>query len=239
MNAPRDGRFLADELIGAYGFRADDPEAAGIASIAVELETLASGGPSRTTAEFADRVAAAISAEPMPAPVVAARRAIGRRSLSGFLAAVGDAGRVAFGASRPILMRGQAFALLLIVLLGVLSAGGAAAAGAAQLLAPAPATQNRATPSVSPSPLPSPIPSLTTDAVATPHPTASQPAGAEPVRTGEPASSARAVETPRSSETPRSGETGKPLDTPKPGETPRPTDSDGGAQSHGGPGRTP
>ena len=85
---------------------------------------------------------AAIAAEPMPRPA-------GR----GLLATARDAWAIAFGPGRPVVLRAQAFAMLLALALAVGSVGAVAVVGAARLLSQGP------TPPTLPSPTPTPGPS--------------------------------------------------------------------------------
>jgi hypothetical protein len=206
MTGRKEGRFTPEELAGV---EADASEMAGATALARELEMLAAESSANPSAGFAARVSAAIAAEPMPAPAVAARDAIEHRNPGGFFAALRDARRVAFGAGRPLVMRGQAFALLLIVLLGALSATGVAAAGAIQIFAPAPAHTQHATPTASPSPSLSgtPLPGAT-------HRPGESAGPTEPGRSNDGGGSSGGP-----------GDSAKPTDTLKPGETPRPTDT--------------
>ena len=64
---------------------------------------------------------AAIDAEPVPAPVIAAGSALRAGAVGGVLAAIRDSFRVAFGGGFPLAARAQALALVLVV---VVAAGG-------------------------------------------------------------------------------------------------------------------
>ena len=114
-------------------------------AIARDLEAIAERDDAPTVA-FSDKVMATIAAEPTPKPTRVFGAALRTRRFGTAVAAVGDAWRVAFGGGRPFTVRGQALALVLVVLIGVLGLGGGAAVGAARLL----------NPDVAPSPTPAP-----------------------------------------------------------------------------------
>jgi uncharacterized membrane protein YgcG len=151
----------------------------GLVETARDLELYAGTGLAAPTVGFEDRVMAAIAVEPMPRPT---------RGL-GFLAAVREAWAVAFGTGRPIAMRAQALALLLLLAVAVGSVGSVAVVGASRLLGPAapPSTTPSPAPSLVPSPSPAPTsspPSVspTPSATASPRPTATEtdePAGTD------------------------------------------------------------
>lgn len=156
-------RFDPSELGGG-----EDAELAGIFATARDLESFAATETLAPTAGFEDRVMAAIAGEPRPGVIVA----------GGFMATLRQAWRTASSGGRPLVLRGQAFALLLIVALAVGSLGSVAVIGSARLLLPdglppptvlssPPPSLNESTPSPSPSRSPSPSPSPTV----TPSPT--------------------------------------------------------------------
>ena len=72
---------------------------------------------------------AAVAAEPVPAPVIAAGSALRHGAALGFLASIRDSFRVAFGRGFPVAARAQALALVLVVT-GVVAGSGLATAGA-------------------------------------------------------------------------------------------------------------
>jgi hypothetical protein len=177
MSDPR-RRFDPSELEGG-----NDAERAGLLATARDLEWFArneTGGP---TAGFEDRVMAAIAAEPPP------RALVGR----GILVAVRDAWHLAWTGGRPLAVRAQAFALLLIVAIGVGSLGTVAAVGVGQMLrpsvtppptilpSPSPSVATPSpTPSVAPSPSPTPTPSITPSPAPTPSATGTdEPSGTD------------------------------------------------------------
>ncbi len=171
------------------GVRPDEMDQA--VSLGRELEDLALRTAVRPSAEFTDRVMAAIEAEPVPAPVIAAGSALRAGALGGVLVAIRDSFRVAFGGGFPMAARAQALALVMVV---VLAAGGTGivAARAVGLL------DDRGTPPPSPSPsLPepstSPVPSPS-ESMPPPSPTPSTSTG--PTDSPEPSATPEASETP-------------------------------------------
>jgi hypothetical protein len=161
-------RFDPSELdLGA------EPEAAELLATARDLESYASTGPVTPTVGFEDRVMAAIADEPMPRPA-------GR----GFLVTVRDAWAIAFGPGRPVVMRAQAFAMLLALALAVGSVGTVAIVGAARLLGQEPPPPT--VPSPAPTPTPSIAPTPTPSPSVSPTPTPSVAPTASPSETTEP-----------------------------------------------------
>ena len=127
-------------------------------AIARDLEAIAERDDAPTVG-FSDKVMAAIVAEPTPKPTRVFGAALRAGRLGTAVGAIGDAWRVAFGGGRPFAVRGQALALVLVVLIGVLGLGGGAAVGASRLLNPDVVPSPSPAPSV-PAPSPSPAPSL-------------------------------------------------------------------------------
>jgi uncharacterized membrane protein YgcG len=190
-------------MSGTTMFQRD--EAAFAEAMARELERLAGASNLMPTEDFADRIMAAVAAEPSPQPIADLGSAVRSVRLGAALAAIRDAWRVAFGSSRPFVLRAQALALVLVV--GVLSVGvgSAAVVGASKLFtppAPPQPSQIAPTPSTPPSPSPSPTPSVSPS----PSPSSTVPPGATP----------------------------SPIDTAQPTETAEPTDSGGGNSGPGG-----
>ena len=153
-------------------------------AIARDLEAIAERDDAPTVG-FSDKVMAAIVAEPTPKPTRVFGAALRAGRFGTAFAAIGDAWRVAFGGGRPFAVRGQALALVLVVLIGVLSIGGGATVGAARLLNPEVATSPSPAPSV-PAPSPSPAPSLEPTPSPTPTPSPSPTETVEPTETAEP-----------------------------------------------------
>src|SRR4051794_579221 len=73
-----------------------------------ELEAMTATAAVRPSPDFTDLVMAAIDAEPVPAPLVAAGSALRGGSAGAFLASLRDAFRVAFGSGFPAMARAQA-----------------------------------------------------------------------------------------------------------------------------------
>jgi hypothetical protein len=199
-----------------------------------ELDAMAGRDAASPSGDFVDRVMTALASEPTPRPVAAAGRAVREGRLAGALAAFRDTWRVAFSGGRPLAVRAQALALVLVAVVAVGTLGGAAAVGALGLLDRPTATETVqpsasptspvASPSASPSPSPSPS--------ASPSPTPSQSAAptASPTGTETAEPTDLETETPEPTGTDDSDDsddgTPKPTETPKPGETPRPTEPD-------------
>jgi hypothetical protein len=142
------GRRFDPAELDDEGRRPTDADAAGLLATARDLEAFARAETTMPTTDFEDRVMAAIAKEPPPRP-----RATGR-GLIGLLVAVRDAWLIAWSGGRPLAVRAQAFALLLVAALAVGSVGSLATVGVARLLAP------DATPAPTVPPLPSPSPSI-------------------------------------------------------------------------------
>jgi hypothetical protein len=150
-------RFDPSELDGG-----DAAELSGLLRTARDLEAFAASEHSMPSADFEDRVMAAIAAEPPPRAMLA----------GGFITGIRNAWRLAWSGGRPMAVRAQAFALLLVVAVAVGSVGSLAAVGVARLLSP-----EIPPPSLLPNPSPSPsLPS------ASPSPSDT----AEPTETAEP-----------------------------------------------------
>ena len=129
---------------------------------------------------FVDRVMAAIAAEPMPRGTFLAGSTGLLHDVLAPVIAVAEAWRVSMTRGRPLLIRAQAFALVLAVAFAVGSAGALAAIGAGQWLAaerhdgpavvptPTPPTnEGILPPTVTPTPTPEPV---ATDAPTPPPP---------------------------------------------------------------------
>jgi uncharacterized membrane protein YgcG len=161
-----------------------EAEVVAATAIARDLEAIAERDDAPTVG-FSDKVMAAIVAEPTPKPTRVFGAALRAGRFGTAVAAIGDAWRVAFGGGRPFAVRGQALALVLVVLIGLLGIGGGAAVGASRLLNPdvVPAPSPSPAPSV-PAPSPSPAPSLVPSPAPTPSPSPTD--TAEPTETAEP-----------------------------------------------------
>jgi hypothetical protein len=181
------GRFRPDELSDP-GRGATDPEQAAALAAARELEQALPGDAVRPSADFSERVMAALASEPAPRPVGFLARLHVRPGIAGLIASVQEAWAVAArGAGRPLAARGMALAYVLaIVVLGVSLTGVAAmgTVGALGLLSP---DRTPASSIVSPEPLTSPSIS--------PLPSVSEPTDSEaPGETIEPSESPGASE---------------------------------------------
>ncbi len=136
-----------------------------------KLEGVGGPAPVLPSADFTDRVMAAIEAEPVPAPAIAAGSALRGAGAGALLSSIRDAFRVTFGPGFPAVARVQSLALVLVVTL--LAGGtGLVAARALGLLdehapapsilvptptVPAPSAPPSPSPAVSPSPSPTPL----------------------------------------------------------------------------------
>jgi uncharacterized membrane protein YgcG len=168
MNDPR-GRFHPSELDIAL-----DADSAELLATARDIEAYAHGTTVAPSVGFEDRVMAAIANEPMPRP----------STRLGFVAFVRDAWAAAFGAGRPLAVRAQGLALLLLLAVAIGSVGSVVAVGAGRLLAqqgptpspvlPSPSPSVSPSPSPSPSPTPTPTPTPSATPSATPTETASR-----------------------------------------------------------------
>lgn len=173
------GRRFDPAELDDGGRRPTDAEAAGLLATARDLESFARSEATMPTTDFEDRVMAAIAHEPPPRPI-----AVGG-GLAGLLFALRDAWRIAWSGGRPLAVRAQAFALVLVAALAVGSVGSLATVGVARLLtadttpaptiapAPSPSPSLAPSPSLNPSPSPSPSPSVSPSPSPTPTSTAS------------------------------------------------------------------
>jgi hypothetical protein len=165
------GRFHPSELDVAL-----DADSAELLATARDLEAYAQTGSVVPTPGFEDRVMAAIADEPMPRPST-------RRGSVGF---VRDAWAAAFGAGRPLAVRAQGLALLLLLAVAVGSVGGVVVVGAGRLLSGPVPTPPTLIPSPSPLPSPStsPPPSPTPTVSPSPSPTETPSPSVRPTATG-------------------------------------------------------
>jgi hypothetical protein len=220
--------FTRDELLGADGPTPDRAELDVAAAVAIALERVAREPAPRPSRDFADRVSRAIAAEPLPVPAIAVRESLRHGNAGGFMHALAGTVRVAFGPARPAVMRSQAFALLLVVVIGVSALGGATAFAASRFVFNPPAPTTEAPTTVgSPSPTPTATASLedgspTPEASETDDPSASEPAGETPDPTQPAAGSTNGHDV--STPTPNSESTSTPRPTRTPEhETPHPS----------------
>jgi uncharacterized membrane protein YgcG len=219
--------FHPSELSGAVGDQPSSDELGETLAIARALETqLATGGVHAST-DFVDRVMSAVAAEPRPQPAMAAGLAMRGGRIGSLAAALGDSWRVAFSGGRPLAVRAQAAAFVLVAIVALGSVGSIAAVGAVRLLTPAQTPSGPQQPNqiVAPAPTPTPRANNGLEATGTPEPTET----AEPTDTPEPAATAEPARTPRP------GKTAEPANTPEPNETddPHETDDPGGSNGDG------
>jgi hypothetical protein len=195
-----------------------DAELADALGVARELEALAASDAIGPTDGFEDRVMIAIAREPAPRLVIgSASGGLGGR-IGAFVASIGSAWGVATSGGRPIAVRAQALAFVLLVAVsaGLLTTAGAITVGGLHNRGPLPSPTVLPTPSVVPTPSVPPSPS--------PSPTPSAPT---------------ATPTDAAGETAEPGETARPGRTTRPTETAEPTGTDdhgGGGGGNSGPG---
>jgi hypothetical protein len=225
-------------------------ELARAATAARALERAARSDFVRLSEGFADAVMEAIAREPLPSPVAALGRALRDGRPGGLLAGLLDSWRVVRTGDRPVAMRLQGLAFVLLVALLTVSLTATVAVGARELLwRTQPDTPSEVAPSPPPAPIraveapssaePRPSPSVSRDEP-TP-PTAAPTADQKQSQTPRPATTPGPTETetpneteePGDSETPDATATPHPTDTPHPTETPGQTD-DGGSGSGSG-----
>lgn len=202
-------------------------------SVARELEWYRDATDVEPGPGLIDQVMSAVTAEPRPAPLVAAASAIRSRRLGAILSSLRDVWRVAWSGPRPVAVRATALALVAITLVSLGSVGSLAIVGAwntinpdrPQLVSPSP---ERA----APTPI-APAPSRSSEPNATP---TSRPT-AEPAPTPTPTptphdgdhggSNPGPSPAPTHAETPVPGTTHHPDETHPPDQThaPEPTDA--------------
>jgi len=157
-----------------------DAAAAELLAVARDLEAFARSESVIPSVDFEDRVMAAIADEPPP-------RAVASGGLLGLVAVVRDAWRLALTGGRPLAVRAQALALVLLAAVALGSLGSLAVVGVGRLLAP-----EAPMPTVRPAPLPSsspsmrPSPSLSPSPSITPSPSPTPSASPSPTETAEP-----------------------------------------------------
>lgn len=221
-------QFHPNELTGADAVQQTTAELAEALAMARELESRLAATDVHPSSGFADRVMAAVVAQPRPQPALAAAVALRRGRIGEMLAALADNWRVTFSGHHPPAVRAQAMAFVLIAILAVGSLGGVAAIGAVRLLGPAPSQPvpaSQQAPVSQPTPSPDRGPTIS-DPTETPEPTDT----AEPRETAEPTGTKDPKKTPGTTEEPGPSETAEPNETDEPGRT------DSGDGSHGGDG---
>jgi uncharacterized membrane protein YgcG len=229
-------RFDPAELLVPGEPEPTPAEQADALATARDLEALAVDTGIRPTDGFEDRVMAAIAAEPAPRLVVAPATVRGG-AVGAFLVTVRRSWAIAMGGGRPIAVRAQALAFVLLVVLAAGALTGVTAVTVGALLAPngltvgpdrsavptapgVPETSESPGPSDTPAPSQSPTPEVTTSPTESP----------DALETVEPTKTARPTRTPKPGETPRATR------TPRPTETPEATDDHGGDGGGGGSG---
>jgi hypothetical protein len=221
---PFDRSELQDDSIDPVPHGGD--EAAWLA-MARELETIAGERPPLPGSAFTATVMDAISREANPAPAHEARVALSRADARGFVRALRDAGRVAFGLGRPMFVRAQALALVLAVALVAATIGSVGAVGAANLLAaPAFPALARSPEPAAPSPTLEPESSAEAGGTQTHEP---DPSETRPESGGDPGSS----RTPDLSPSPSSTHDQHPAESSDPSDA-LPSGSSGSSGSSGG-----
>lgn len=121
-------RFDPSELDDLDGAPLTDAEAAAMLAIARDLEGFAQATTVNPTPGFEDRVMTAVAAEAPPRPVATGGR------IAGLVVAFRDAWRITWSGDRPLAVRAQAFALVLLVVVAVGSTTTLAAVGVSQVL---------------------------------------------------------------------------------------------------------
>ena len=204
-----------------------DATAAELLATARDLEAYARGDSVMVSVDFEDRVMAAIADEPPP-------RTVGAGGLLGIVSVVRDAWRLAWSADRPVAVRAQAFAFVLLAAVALGSLGSLAAVGVGALLSP-----DGPVPTVQPAPVPTPSPSALPRPSSSVSPSTGPTPSALPTKTASPTETAEPTETPQGTDdSSGSGSgSGSGSDSSGPGSgddrTPRPTDDSSGPGSGG------
>ena len=234
-------RFDPSELRTAGEPEPSVAEMADALATARELEGLGAAEGIRPTEGFDDRIMAAVATELAPRAVVRPGSSVRGGRPAAFLVAVRDAWGIAGSGGRPIAVRAQAlaFVLLVVVATGSLAAAGAVTVGGLLTSGPIPSPSFEPGPSTAPTSATPATPTATDTALPTETPgpgeTATPTETPVTTETPRPGETANPTETPRPTATPRSTETPRPTETPQPTETPDPTDSLGGGGGGSGP----
>lgn len=223
--------FHPSELIGADGVQPTTAELGRSLVIAQELERLLAATDIHPSDRFVDRVMAAVTAQPLPKPAVAAGLALRGGRFAAMFAALADSWRITFSGDHPFPVRAQALVFVLVAAVAVGSLGGVAAIGAVRLLGPAPSVGAPAPTQQGPVAQPTPSPVLGPIVAPTPEGTPEPTETPEATETAEPEGQGPA-KTPRGTETAEPAETDEPNETDEPKETEEPDESHGGG---GGP----
>jgi outer membrane biosynthesis protein TonB len=199
----------------------------------------------RPSAGFADRVMAAIVAEPAPRVIVRPAETVRGGMVGAFLASVRDAWKVSTSPGRPTFVRAQAMGFVFLVVLATGSLSTLAAIGAAGFISQDDHHTPAPTLPIGPSPRPTSEPTP-----ATPSPSSEPTPSETPAETTEPSETPDATETtggtsshePGTTPRPTEHQTAKPTKTPhetespEPSETPEPSDGSDGSGGSGGSG---
>ena len=156
------GRRFDPSELGEVDVAANgDADAAELLAVARDLEAFARSESVTPSVDFEDRVMAAIADEPPP-------RAVASGGLLGLVVVVRDAWRLALTGGRPLAVRAQALALVLLAAVALGSLGSLAVVGVGRLLGP-----QAPVPTLRPAPVPSPSPSTPPSPSPSPDPTSS------------------------------------------------------------------
>ncbi len=131
-------RFDPAEIDSDAGSGPSEAEFAQAMVAARELELLMARDTAGPTVGFEDRVMATIATEPAPRLLVRPGRTVRGGLPVAFLVSVRDAWRVATVGGRPLAIRAQAMAFVLLVILAAGSLSAVLVVGAASVLAPEP-----------------------------------------------------------------------------------------------------
>ncbi|MEW5992562.1 MAG: hypothetical protein AB1736_14630 [Chloroflexota bacterium] len=238
------GSFRPSELDGADSGQRDADLATALA-MARELEAALPAASVAPSADFSDRVMAAVAREPAPRPAGFLATLRARPGVAGLVASVREAWAVVgSGPGRPMRARGLALAYVVAVLVigtSITGVAGYGAAGALGLLdvdaTPTPSVQETLLPSLTPSPQPEPTTS--------PSPPPTEPAGsAEPSGSVEPDGSSEPEESDdHVGATPAATPDESPAESDDSGPSPSPSgdddDSPSGSDDSPGPSDTP
>jgi uncharacterized membrane protein YgcG len=202
---------------GQFVHPSDEERIAADQARELEAMTMSITSAVKPSEGFADRVMEAIADEPLPQPV----RAFGLALLGGHLraaaSAVGDAWRTISSAPAPMVVRAQALALVLVVLVGSVALAGGATVGAFGVLNGTP---------------PTPGPSVPPPSLEIPSPSPSPSRESAPIETPGESSTAEPTDTPEATETPDANETNIPTVRPRTA-TPTATGDHGGGGGSG------
>jgi len=215
-------------------------ELADALATARELEAIASNAGLRPSDGFEDRVMAAIATEPAPRLVAAPVSAVRGGRVGAFLVTVRESWAVASRGGRPMAVRAQALAFVLLVVLATGAMAGVTAVTVGALVGPngvtvrpdqTPAPTQPSDNTVSPTslePTESTESLLPTDSAGPGETESAEPGDtAEPAKAGQPGETQQPTRNLRQTATPGGHETPQPNDTAEPSETPTGSDDHG------------